>query len=151
MVTGMSLNKSLDAAQDGDGNLMNLGRGEDDLTCGGGSSSVFKNAFHALVDSMWTSSTMKICTDLARVVGSDSCNQSCYRRTVVTGAVDFEDVHVRSGGNLKTTRPSEGMSTVGLRAEARLVSMHCRALARSERLSFYDPAHPVNRRHGPRD
>ena len=30
------------------------------FTCGGGSSSVFRNAFHAAFESMCTSSTMKI-------------------------------------------------------------------------------------------
>ena len=30
------------------------------FTCGGGSSRVLRNAFHAFCESMWTSSTMKI-------------------------------------------------------------------------------------------
>ena len=51
------------------------------FTCGGGSSSVFRNALNAAFESMWTSSTMKI---LKRSRGGRYCAFSRSSRTSST-------------------------------------------------------------------
>jgi hypothetical protein len=51
--------EALAAAQHRDGTLRISVVAKTNFTCGGGSSSVFRSALNALVESMWTSSMMK--------------------------------------------------------------------------------------------
>ena len=50
--------EALAARQDGDGDFLDFGGGEDEFDVGGGSSSVLSSALKAALESMWTSSMM---------------------------------------------------------------------------------------------
>ena len=81
--------------------LLSLGRGEHEHACGGGSSSVLRNAFQAAVESMWPRRGCRPCGDRNRRVGDR-----------VTQLADVVDRVVRRGVHLDhVERPRRAIDT----------------------------------------